>query len=80
MCMGICLYVSLCTTCVPSALRDQKRMPHHPELELVVTGLGVAIWVLGLESAASRRAASALMAEPSLQCPPPVLCVGFHVA
>ena len=33
MCIGVCLYVSLCTMCMPGALRHQKRVLDPLELE-----------------------------------------------
>lgn len=79
-CMGMCLHVILCTTCVPGSLRDQQNMPDPLELELVATGLWAAMQVLFLlEPGALEEQPVSLMAEPSLQSPP-ILCIGFQVA
>lgn len=61
--MVLCLHVYLCTICVPVEARRRLQNPQHRSYRLSQA----TVLVLGTESRTSRRAASALTTEPSLQ-------------
>lgn len=55
---GFYLYVCLCTICMPSAHKGQKRLSNPLELEYQIAV--TPMWVLGMETRSSRRAAGIL--------------------
>lgn len=59
MSMSVCLHIYLCTSCMPSAFRGQKRLLDLLQLESPVV-VSLQMCVLGTELESSARVACAL--------------------
>ena len=70
----------MCTTCIPGALRVQKKAPDPLELELQMGRANTTEWVPGAKSLQSSPCQSSPCSTPSRLSSPTsdTLCLSFH--
>jgi hypothetical protein len=63
---AFCLYLCICTTCMPSAHGGQKRVSNSLNLESQIYVTWCGMWVLGIKPGSSQEQQGLLTAQPSL--------------